>query len=296
MFSTWKSNVHTEEGNNLTSKIVVEAEIGRRVRPISQTQHVAKGCARGQCSGSGDAPGGTWSCLDTCLPKAVGNATTKGSSVHGMMRKRPPEEERTVLKTQADALLQDETNSLDGTHTQVLFPRLDVEGRSKMTWTVRLRESGRDKSKVLTFLTKMCVVTQEGYKLRCPLGGGQRHEERPFPHQLRKGKLHRPPLENVKDLERVPRRWVSPARGPLLENPPHQSLDEGVIPNIDAVNRRHSHGNGGFMDGYGAPRHTHVEEVREVVDDVPQRRLMERNGGSAQERLEGLPSPLVPIL
>jgi hypothetical protein len=81
----------------------------------------------------------------------------------------------------------------------------------------------------------MCVVAQEGYKYRCPLGGGKGHEERPLPHQLGKGKINRPLLENVKDLERIPRRWVSPARGPLFEHPPHQSRDKGVVPNIDAI-------------------------------------------------------------
>ena len=39
-----------------------------------------------------------------------------------------------------------------------------------------------------------------------------------------------------------------------------------------------------------------VVEVCEVVHDVPQRRLMERNGGCEQKGLEGLPGPLVPIL
>jgi hypothetical protein len=103
-------------------------------------------------------------------------------------------------------------------------------------------------------------------------------------------------LENVKDLERVPRRWVSPARWPLLKYPPHQSLDEGVVPNIDAINRNHRHGDRGFVDGYGTPQHTYVEEVKQVVCHGPQRRLMERNGGSAQEGLEGLPGPFIPVV
>ena len=61
-------------------------------------------------------------------------------------------------------------------------------------------------------------------------------------------------MEYGEDLERIPRGRVRPTRGPLLEHPPHQAFDEGVIPNIDTVNRRHSHGDRGFMCGYGAPR------------------------------------------
>jgi hypothetical protein len=118
----------------------------------------------------------------------------------------------------------------------------------------------------------------------------------PLSHKLGKGEINRPVLKNIKDLERVPRCWVSPARGPLLEHPPHQSLDKGVVPNVDAVHWRHHHGNRGFMDGYGALRHTIVEEVRQVVEHRPQSRLMERNGGSAEEGLKGLPDPFVPIL
>jgi hypothetical protein len=180
--------------------------------------------------------------------------------------------------------------------TQVVLPGFDVEGRRKMTWTVHLSEFGRDEAKVLAFPTKVCVVAQEGYKLSCPLGSGKGQKKRPLPHQLGKGKIDRPLLENVKDLERIPGRWVSPAGGPLLEHLPHQSLDEGVVPNIDAVNWCHHHGDGGFVDGYGTPRHTHVEEVSELIHHVPQRRLRERNGGSAQEGFEGLPGPFIPVL
>jgi hypothetical protein len=51
-----------------------------------------------------------------------------------------------------------------------------------------------------------------------------------------------------------------------------------------------------IVDGYGAPRHTIVEKVSQIVDHRPQSRLMEKNGGSAQEGLKGLPGPFVPIL
>jgi hypothetical protein len=163
------------------------AEKGRRVRPIPHTQHVAKGCTCSQSSGSGDTPGGTWSRVDACLPKAKCDATTDGSSVHGLMREGPTKEERTVLKIQKYALLHDETHSPHWAQTQVLFPRLDVEWGRKTARTVCLCESGRDEAKVLTFLPKMQVDAQEGLKLRRPLGGGERHEENPLWHQLERG-------------------------------------------------------------------------------------------------------------
>ena len=77
-----------------------------------------------------------------------------------------------MLQTQAVTLLQDEIDSFHRADAQVVLPGLDVEGRHKMTWTVSLGESGRDEAKVLAFPTKMCVVAQEGYKFRCPLGRG----------------------------------------------------------------------------------------------------------------------------
>jgi len=62
---------------------------------------------------------------------------------------------------QAVALLQNESDSFHRADTQVVLPGFDVEGRRKMTWTVRLSEFGRDEAKVLAFPTKMCVVAQE---------------------------------------------------------------------------------------------------------------------------------------
>jgi hypothetical protein len=88
------------------------------------------------------------------------------------MRKGPLEEESTVLQMQTVALLQDESDTSHRADAQIVLPGLDVEGRCKTTWTVRLSEIGRDEAKVLTPPTKMCIDTQEGYKLRCPLGGG----------------------------------------------------------------------------------------------------------------------------
>ena len=149
----------------LTSKVVVEPEVGRRIRPTTQTEDVTEGGAGSQRSGSGDAPGGSWSSLYAGLDEAVGDAATEGSCVQRLMRKRRREEESTVLQTQAVTLLQDEFDSLHRADAQVVLPRFDVEGRCKMTWTVSLGESGRDEAKVSAFPTKMCIVAQEGYKL-----------------------------------------------------------------------------------------------------------------------------------
>jgi hypothetical protein len=110
-----------------------------------------------------------------------------------------------------------------------------------MTWTVRLGEARWNKAKELAFPPEMGVVAQEGHKFRRPLGGGKGHQIGPLSHKAGKGEINRPVLKNAKDLERVPQRRVSPARGPLLKDPPHQSLDEEVVPNVDAVDRRHRH-------------------------------------------------------
>jgi hypothetical protein len=163
-----------------------------------------------------------------------------------------------------------------------------------MTWTVRLGEARWNKANELAFPLEMSVVTQEGHKLRGPLGGG--HQKRPLSHKAGKGEINRPVLKNAQDLERVPQRRVSPARGPVFENSAHQSLDERVVSNVDAVNRRHRHRDGGLMDGYGTPRQATIIEVCEVIQHRPQRRLTEKNGGSVQEGLEGLPGPFIAIL
>ena len=155
-----------------------------------------------------------------------------------------------------------------------------------MTWTVRLGEAGRDEADAVVLPPEMRVVAQEGHKIGGPLGGGNGHQKSPLSHKAGKGDFNRPVLKNRQDLERVPHRWVSPARGPLIKNPAHQSLDERVVSNIDAINRCHRHGNGGPMDPNGTIRQTPVVEVSEVVQHRPQSRLTERNGGSAQEGFE----------
>ena len=48
----------------LTSKVVVEPEVGRRIRPTTQTEDVAEGGAGSQRN---DAPGGSWRGLDSGL-------------------------------------------------------------------------------------------------------------------------------------------------------------------------------------------------------------------------------------
>jgi hypothetical protein len=130
-------NGSTPKRGTHTSKVVVEAETGRRVRPVPKPQYFTKGGASSQ---RGDAPGGPWRSLDAGLHEAIPDAAFEGSSVQRMMREGPAEEDSTVLQMQAVALLQDESDSLHWADTQVILPRLDVEGWSRVTWTVRLSE------------------------------------------------------------------------------------------------------------------------------------------------------------
>jgi hypothetical protein len=102
-------------------------------------------------------------------------------------------------------------------------------------------------------------------------------------------------LKNAQNFEKVPQRWVSPARGPLIEDPTHQPFDEWVVPNPDTVDWCHHHGKGGSVDAYGTPRKAMIVEVCKIVQDAPQRRLMEKNGGRAMEGLEGLPLSFVAV-
>jgi hypothetical protein len=164
-----------------------------------------------------------------------------------------------------------------------------------MTWAVCLGEAGRDKANAVVLPPEMRVVTQEGHKLRGPLGSGNGHQKSPLSHKAVKEEINRPVLKNRQDLERVPRRWVSPVRGPFIKDPAYQSLDERVVSNVDAIDGRHHHGNGRPIDPNGAPRQTTIVEVCEVVKHRPQSRLTERNGGSAQESFEGPPGPFVAV-
>jgi hypothetical protein len=276
-----------------TSEGMIKPEVSLGVSPIAKTQNFTQGGATGQGS---DGPGRTWCSLDASLNKAIPDAALEGSGVQWLLRERPTEEDGTVLKTQAVALLQNESYGLHRVDTQILLPWFDVEGRGEMTWTVHLGEARWNKANELVFPPEMSVVTQEGHKLRGPLGSGKGHQKRPLPHKAGKGDINRPVLKNAQDLERVPQRRVSPARGPLFENPAHHSLDERVVSNGDAVNRRHHHRDGGLMDSYGTPQQATIVEVCEVIQHRPQRRLTERNRGSAQEGLEGLPGPFIAIL
>jgi hypothetical protein len=132
--------------------------------------------------------------------------------------------------------------------TQILLPRLDVEGGGKLTWTVRLGEAGGNKTKVLPLPPEVIVVAQEGHQLGSPLGGGESHQKSAFLYQTGKGRITRPVLKKAQNLGRVPQCWVSPVRGPLVKNAAHQSLDERAIPNPDTINRRHRHIKGGPVD------------------------------------------------
>jgi hypothetical protein len=49
------------------------------------------------------------------------------------------------------------------------------------------------------------------------------------------------------------------------------------------------------MDTNGAPQKLTIVEVCQVVQDFPQRRLIEWNGGRAEEVLEGLPRMLIAV-
>jgi hypothetical protein len=102
-------------------------------------------------------------------------------------------------------------------------------------------------------------------------------------------------LKKAQNFERIPQRWVSPARGPLIEDPTHQPFDEQVISNHGTINWCHRHGNGGSVDAYGTPRKATIIKVCHVIQDALQRRLMEWNGGRAEEGLKGLPSSFVAV-
>jgi hypothetical protein len=69
--------------------------------------------------------------------------------------------------------------------------------RGKMTCTVRLGESRWDEAKIFAFPPEMSVVTQEGHKLRGPLGRGKGHQECPLSHKAGKGETNRPVLKNA---------------------------------------------------------------------------------------------------
>jgi hypothetical protein len=80
-----------------TSKVVIEAEVGRRVQPIPKPQYFTEGGAGSQRGGSGDAPGGPWRSLDARLHEAIPDAAFEGSSVQ-RMREGPAEEDSTVMQ------------------------------------------------------------------------------------------------------------------------------------------------------------------------------------------------------
>jgi hypothetical protein len=114
---------------------VIEAEVGRSIRPIPKPQNVTKGDAGSQ---RGDTPGGPWRSLNAGLHEAIPNAAFEGSSVQRLMREGPTKNHSTVLQMQAVALLHNKSDNFHWADTQIILPRLDVEGRGKMTRAVRL--------------------------------------------------------------------------------------------------------------------------------------------------------------
>jgi hypothetical protein len=142
-----------------------------------------------------------------------------------------------MLKTQAVTLNHHESYGLHQADTHIVLPWLDVEGKGKMTWTVHLGKTRWNEAKKFAFPPEMGIVAQEGHKFGRPLGGNKGHQKCPLSHKAVKGEINRQVLKNRKDLERIPQHRVSPARWPLLKHPPHQSLDEGVVSNVDAVDR-----------------------------------------------------------
>jgi hypothetical protein len=173
---------------------VIKTEVSRGVRPIAKTQNFTQGGATGQ---GGDGPGRTWRSLDANLNKAIPEAAFEGSGVQWLVGKSPAEEDGTVLQTQAVTLQQDESYGLHRADTQIFLPWFDIEGRGKMTWTVHLGESRWDETKEFAFPPDVSVVTQEGHKLRGPLGGGKGHQESPLSHKAGKGETNRPVLKNA---------------------------------------------------------------------------------------------------
>ena len=114
-----------------------------------------------------------------------------------MLREGPAEEDSTVMQMQAVALLQDKSDSLHWADTQAALPRLDVEGRSKVTWTVRPSEPLRHDAKDVTFPTKCVSTHKRATSSTALLAVARAIRKAPFPHKLGKGEINGPMLENV---------------------------------------------------------------------------------------------------
>jgi hypothetical protein len=78
--------------------------------------------------------------------------------------------------------------SLHRADTHIFLPWLDVEGRGKMTWTVRLGERRWDEAKKFAFPPEMGIVAQEGHKFGRPLGGGKGIRNARFLIRLERGR------------------------------------------------------------------------------------------------------------
>jgi hypothetical protein len=181
------------------------------------------------------------------------------------MGESPAEKYGTVLETQTSPFQQNESYHLHWTNTQVLLPGFNVERRCKVTWTVCLSKAGGDKAKVFPFPPEVIVVAHEGHQLGSPLGGGKGHQKSTFLNEIGKGQFNRPVLKNIENLKRIPKLWLSPARGPFVEDTAHQLFDERMVSNSSAVDGSHRHRKRGPMDPYGAPRKALFVEVGEVI-------------------------------
>jgi hypothetical protein len=193
MTRTSKDVVEAEKGRR-TSKDVVEAEKGRRDRPVSQPQYPTKGGAGSQ---RGDAPGGHWRSLDAGLHEAIPDAPYESSSILRMLREGPAEEDSTEMQMQAVALLQDKYDSLHWADTQAALPRHDVEGRSKVTWTVRPSAPLRHDAKDVTFPTKCVSTHKRATSSTALLAVARAIKKAPFLHIFGKGEINGSMLENV---------------------------------------------------------------------------------------------------
>jgi hypothetical protein len=114
-----------------------------------------------------------------------------------MLREGPAEEDSTVMQKQAVALLQDKSDSLHWADTQAALPSLDVEGRSKVTWTVRPSEPLSHEAKDDTFPTKCVSTHKRATSSTALLAVARAIRKAPFPHKLGKGEINGPMLENV---------------------------------------------------------------------------------------------------
>jgi hypothetical protein len=93
-----------------------------------------------------------------------------------------------MLKTQAVVLHHNESYGLHRADTHIFLPWLDVEGRGKMTWTVRLGETRWNEAKKFAFPPEMGIVAQEGHKFDALLAVVRAIINAPFLKRLERGR------------------------------------------------------------------------------------------------------------